>query len=62
MQNVMGIDVSKGKLDVCAIFDDRMKTKTVENPESGFKQLYSWVTKKRHRKFTYLHGIDRLLF
>ena len=39
MQNVIGIDVSKAKLDVCALFEGKTRKKIVENSESGFKQL-----------------------
>ncbi len=45
MQNVIGIDVSKAKLDVCALFEGKTRKKIVENSESGFKQLQSWISK-----------------
>ena len=45
MQNVIGIDVSKAKLDICAIFDGKTRKKVVENSESGFKNLHSWIVK-----------------
>ena len=37
MQNVIGIDVSKAKLDICALLDGKTRKKVVENSESGFK-------------------------
>ena len=46
MQNhVIGIDISKSKLDICAIFDGKIRKKIVENSELGFKQLHSWISK-----------------
>lgn len=45
MQNVIGIDVSKAKLDVCALFEGKTRKKIVENSESGFEQLQSWISK-----------------
>ena len=44
MQSVLGIDVSKAKLDVCALFDGKIRKKIVENSASGFK-LHSWLSK-----------------
>lgn len=31
MQSVIGIDVSKEKLDVCALFDGKIRKKIVKN-------------------------------
>lgn len=45
MQNVIGIDVSKKKLDVCALFDGKSKKKIVDNSVSGFKSLRNWISK-----------------
>lgn len=45
MQNVVGIDVSKEKLDICALFDDKVRKKVVRNDEKGVKQLYLWLLK-----------------
>lgn len=45
MQNVIGIDVSKGKLDICTLFNNKKRYKGVENSESGFKKLHSWIVK-----------------
>ncbi len=45
MQNVVGIDVSKKKLDICALFDEKIRKKVVTNNEEGFKQLHSWLLK-----------------
>ena len=44
MQNVIGIDVSKKKLDICAIFDGKTKKKIVDNSVSGFKSLRNWIS------------------
>ena len=45
MQNVIGIDVSKKKLDVCALFDGKTRKKIVDNSVSGFKSLRNWISK-----------------
>jgi len=46
MQNhVIGIDVSKKTLDICAIFNGKIKKKAFTNTESGFKNLTAWVSK-----------------
>ena len=45
MQNVIGIDVSKKKLDVCALFDGKTRKKKVDNSVSGFKSLRDWIFK-----------------
>lgn len=45
MQNVIGIDVSKKKLDVCALFDGKTRKKIVDNSVSGFKSLRDWISK-----------------
>lgn len=45
MQNVIGIDVSKKKLDICVLFEGKIKCKIVENSESGFKIFHSWILK-----------------
>lgn len=39
MQSVIGIDVSKEKLDICALFEGKTKKKIVDNSVSGFKSL-----------------------
>ena len=44
MQNVIGIDVSKKKLDVCALFDGKTRKKIVDNSVSGFKSLRNWIS------------------
>lgn len=47
MNVVLGIDVSKTKLDVCLrLADERRQTKVVSNNPSGFAQLLTWVTKR----------------
>jgi transposase len=45
MQNVIGIDVSKKKLDVCSLFDGKTRKKIVDNSVSGFKSLRNWISK-----------------
>ncbi|GHU15719.1 hypothetical protein FACS189449_13490 [Alphaproteobacteria bacterium] len=46
MQNhVIGVDVSKETLDICAIFDGKIRGKTFENTEAGFKNLITWIAK-----------------
>jgi len=47
MQNfhAIGIDISKHTLDVCAIFDEKMRKQTFDNTESGFKNLVKWKEK-----------------
>jgi len=45
MQSVIGIDVSKEKLDICALFDGKSRKKIVENSVSGFKSLRNWISK-----------------
>lgn len=40
MQNhVIGIDVSKKTLDLCAIYDYKIRKKSFTNTESGFRKL-----------------------
>lgn len=45
MQSVIGIYVSKEKLDVCALFDGKTLKKIVKNSVSGFKSLHVWISK-----------------
>jgi len=45
MQSVIGIDVSKEKLDVCALFDGKTRKKIVDNSVFGFKSLRNWISK-----------------
>lgn len=45
--DVVGIDVSKAKLDVCLIqLDQTRSTCSVPNTPTGFTQLHAWITKK----------------
>ena len=45
MQNhVVGIDVSKRTLDVCAIYDGKIRKKSFANSESGFNKLAAWMS------------------
>jgi len=43
--HIIGIDVSKKTLDICAIFESKMKKKSFANSESGFKHLTVWINK-----------------
>jgi transposase len=40
---VLGIDVSKRKLAVALLFNDKFRTKTVTNDRAGFNTLWSWL-------------------
>ncbi|MDR0677796.1 MAG: IS110 family transposase [Holosporaceae bacterium] len=42
---IIGIDVSKKTLDICAIFDGNIKKKSFTNTESGFKNLVAFTIK-----------------
>jgi transposase len=44
-KHVIGIDVSKKTIDICAVFDEKTKKKTFENTDSGFKNLIVWMKK-----------------
>lgn len=45
MQNhVIGIDVSKKTLDLCAIYDYKIRKKSFTNTESGFRKLIEWTS------------------
>jgi transposase len=44
-KHVIGIDVSKKTLDICAIFDGNTKKKSFTNTESGFENLATWMRK-----------------
>lgn len=40
---VVGIDVSKKKLDVALLVNGKMKAKVVENTADGHKSLLEWL-------------------
>jgi transposase len=44
-KHVVGIDVSKKTLDVCAIFGEKTKKNIFENTEAGFNALVVWTQK-----------------
>lgn len=44
---VVGIDVSKRKLDVALLVDGKVKTKVVENSTGGFTDMESWLLKQK---------------
>ena len=39
MHSVIGIDVSKKKLDICLMNNDKMQFKTCDNNQKGFQSL-----------------------
>jgi transposase len=41
--SILGIDVSKQKLDVALLRDGKFKTKVFKNRETGFEQLVQWL-------------------
>ena len=43
---VIGIDVSKKTLDVCVLFNEKVRRKVFGNDEVGFKDLISWISNK----------------
>jgi len=48
MSGILGIDVSKAKLDVCLLRDDqRPAIKTFANTPNGFGQLVQWVQQRQ---------------
>ncbi len=48
MSAILGIDVSKAKLDVCLLRDEqRPATKTFANTRDGFEQLAQWLTQRQ---------------
>ena len=48
-KNILGIDVSKQKLDVALIFDGKTLTKKFDNSSSGCKLIAAWL-KSLHRE------------
>ena len=44
---VVGIDVSKRKLDVALLVDGKIKAKAVANCQEGFAELESWLVKQK---------------
>lgn len=44
---VLGIDVSKRKLDVALLVEGKIKSKVVENAPAGFAQLLAWLSKSK---------------
>jgi len=46
-KNVLGIDVSKKKLDLCLILDGRVFAKKFDNTATGFKLLQGWLSSLR---------------
>jgi transposase len=44
---VVGIDVSKLKLDVALLFNGKVKSKVVENSSAGHKSLLEWLGKSK---------------
>ena len=50
MQSVLGIDVSKDKLDVVLLSDQGQRHKIISNDSSGFEQLQHWLIKQQVRQ------------
>ena len=44
---VVGIDVSKKKLDVALLVDGKIKSKVVENSSDGFTEMEGWLVKQK---------------
>jgi transposase len=44
--SILGIDVSKQKLDIALLRDGKFKTKAFKNQETGFEQLLQWLRDK----------------
>jgi transposase len=44
---VVGVDVSKTKLDVALLFNEKVRSKVVENSPAGFKELLEWIGKSK---------------
>ncbi len=44
---IVGIDVSKKKLDVALLVNGKIKSKVIENTGAGFKQLLDWLGKSK---------------
>jgi len=40
---IIGIDVSKLKIDVCCLLNGKKQSKLFKNDESGFNELFKWV-------------------
>ncbi|MDB5935745.1 MAG: transposase family protein [Massilia sp.] len=47
VQAVVGIDVSKTKLDIALLFNEKVRSKVVENSPAGFKDLLEWIGKSK---------------
>ena len=56
--NVIGIDVSKEKLD-CALLreQDKLKTKVITNKITGWQELFDWALKNTHLAVEQLHFV-----
>ena len=56
--NIIGIDVSKAKLD-CAWLkeDDKIKAKAVDNTKNGWKELIEWSLKNTGLSLEQLHFV-----
>jgi transposase len=55
--NVIGIDVSKAKLDCAWLRDDKTKTKAVCNTAEGWKELIEWSLKNTGLAIEQLHFV-----
>ncbi|MEF9926716.1 MAG: IS110 family transposase, partial [Massilia sp.] len=43
MREVLGIDVSKSKLDIELLRNGKVKTKVLQNTPAGHKSLLEWI-------------------
>lgn len=46
MKVVVGIDVSKAKLDVALLIGEKVRSKTLPNTAAGFEQLVAWLQRQ----------------
>ena len=53
VQHILGIDVSKDKLDVILVDDGKKYHKTIDNSQKGFKYLERWL---KSRQVTKVHA------
>jgi transposase len=44
---ILGIDVSKRKLDLALLINGKVKSKVVENSPNGYSDLHDWLTKQK---------------
>ena len=47
---IVGIDVSKKKLDIALLVNGKIKAKVVDNSAEGYKLLLEWLSKSKIAK------------